>query len=275
MIKSLFFLFLIILIAPEIPAQSLSTYLGDEEILYAQTKQVNQFFRRFNCEESTEGIRYYPGDSLYHDNILREKYLNISFDLENQLLTDELKQSFLTDILKDETPVYLDFHGGEWVAEANSVFIYKGEEHRLSLFLQLQEEEVGSKWVITNIYFEPFSSLFSTGEPDEMKFLHPLSHELDFMNLIHIFRDSESIEQYAEKGYEPDYLTLFIYEIKKGNLTFKTVSTIKFHFFQISGWYFELSDFNRKSKNSGWLISKLASITPEEKELIMKYIYHD
>ena len=32
-------------------AQNVGNYLGDEKFMYAETKQVNQFFRRFNCEE--------------------------------------------------------------------------------------------------------------------------------------------------------------------------------------------------------------------------------
>ena len=52
-------------------------YLGDESALYAETKQVNQFFRRFNCEEALDGKRFYPKDSLYHNLSLRKQYLNI------------------------------------------------------------------------------------------------------------------------------------------------------------------------------------------------------
>jgi len=108
-----------------------------------------------------------------------------------------------------------------------------------------------------------------------MKFLHPMSHELDFMNLIHVFQDKNEVELYTSKEYHPDFLTLFIYEVKNGNLSFKTVQQVKFHFFQVPGWYFELTDFNRRSSNSGWLIANLLKINAEEKELMLKFIYHE
>jgi hypothetical protein len=42
---------------------SFSSFTGDELVFYAQTKQVNQFFRRFNAEEDVKGKRTYSGDS--------------------------------------------------------------------------------------------------------------------------------------------------------------------------------------------------------------------
>lgn len=272
--KLILILLILPLFAPETPAQSVGPLLGDEEILNAQTKQVNQFFRRFNCEESTEGQRFYEDDDLYRNPELREKYISILFDKENERMTDQLIEEFNQAVVDNE--YFLDFHGDGWFAEVSTVFLFNGVEKSLTLFLQLQEEPVGSKWVITNVYFQPFHEQFLRGEPEEMKFLHPLSHELDFMNLIKVFQnDRKTVELYTSREYKPDYLTLFIYELKRSTLQFKTVKGVKFHFFQIPGYYFELSDFIRKSNNSGWLISNLLPITEEEKELLMSYIYHE
>ena len=76
-----------------------------------------------------------------------------------------------------------------------------------------------------------------------------MSHELDFMNLRKAFADQDSVEQYIAKGFKPDFLTLFLYEIRRGKLKFQHVRDLKFHFFQIENWYFELSYFNRKGHN--------------------------
>ena len=54
------------------------------------------------------------------------------------------------------------------------------------------------------------------------------------------------------------------------------VQEVKFHFFQIDGWYFELSQFNRPGDNTGWLISNLVKIKNEsEKNLLRKYVYYE
>jgi len=273
--KFLIFLSVSLLFAGNLDAQSFNSLLGDESILNAQTKQVNQFFRRFNAEESTSGNRYYPGDKDYRNPDLRKKYLNILFDNQNASLTDPLKNSFINEVLNPGSPAFLNFHEGQWFAEVNTNFTYLGKEEPVTLYLKLEEENQGYKWVITNVYFRQFHEFFHNQNTGDQRFLHPLSHELDFMNLIRVFKDKEYVEQYTAKDYHPDYLTLFLYEFKKGNLLFKSVSTVKFHFFQIPGWYFELSEFNRPGTNAGWLISSILKLNDNDKDLLLKYLYHE
>jgi hypothetical protein len=103
-------------------------------------------------------------------------------------------------------------------------------------------------------------------------FLHPQSHELDFMNMHKALEDPGHIEYYASDDYRPDFLTLFFYQMKTGKLKFKEINSVKFHFFQIKNWYFELSWFNRNNENSGWLISNLKYVDDKtKKELIKSY----
>lgn len=272
-------LFLCISLIPAVVrSQAIGDFVEDETDLYTSTKQVNQFFRRFNGEEDLKGERYYPEDKDYRDPALRKKYLKNLFNNENTYLEDSLKEEFIDHLLDKDDPRFLEFHGGEWFAEVTTTFIYQGTEQFLTLFLQLEADTVGSKWVISRVYFEPFKRLFANQDSlrtSGQKFLHPMSHEIDFMNLVRTFSDKTSLEQYLAWKYQPDYLTLFIYEYKKGNLQFNTITKVKFHFFQIDGWYFELSDFNRKGYNTGWLISSLMKVNKEEKDVMIKYIYHE
>jgi hypothetical protein len=272
-------IFLFIALLPAfVRSQAIGDFVEDESDLYSSTKQVNQFFRRFNGEEDLKGERYYPEDKNYRNPSLRKKYLDNLFNNENTYLTAELKSEFINHLLDKQDPVFLEFHGGDWFAEVTTTFNYQGAERFLTLFLQLEDDTVGSKWVITNVYFEPFARIFANQDSlrsSGQQFLHPMSHELDFMNLVRTFADKTSLEQYLAWKYKPDYLTLFIYEFKKGNLQFNTVTKVKFHFFQVDGWYFELSDFNRKGYNTGWLVSSLMKINKEEKDVLKKYIYHE
>lgn len=272
-----FFLLLgFILMSWAVQAQGIGEYLGDESVLYAETKQINQFFRRFNGEEDQEGNRYYQGDKNYQSPQLREKYLKMLFDNQNPSLSNALKSEFVQKVNDKTKPVLLNFHGGEWFAEVNARFTYNGREENAILFLRLQEEKVGSKWILTNAYFAPFAKLFSSDTTGGVEFLHPMSHELDFMNLRKVFQENkEKVDQFTARGYQPDYLSILLYEIKNSNLRFKTVSNVKFHFFQIDGWYFQLSKFNRPGYNRGWLISDLVKVSPKERELLTKYIYYE
>ncbi|MCD4736487.1 MAG: hypothetical protein K8R53_10610 [Bacteroidales bacterium] len=247
----------------------------EESVFYAQTKQVNQFFRRFNGEEDRFGRRYYKGDSLYRDTNFRMMYLNMLFDKTSMSVPDNLKEEFINLAITDSLPFFLDFHGNHWFAELSTTFKYYNKKEKLILFLKLEKENLGYKWVLTNVYFDKFLKKFHKGEEGQVarSFLHPLSHELDFMNIHKAFDDLNYVEYYASKEYNPDYLSLLLYEIKQGNMKFESVDNLKFHFLQIKSWYFELSYFNRPDYNAGWLISKLFRINEKERKELLEFYY--
>jgi len=250
--------------------------MDDESKLYAQTKQVNQFFRRFNGEENEKGDRYYPTDRQYRNVKLRRKYLAMLFDGGNASFSNDLKGQFGKDVLDKDKPGVLDFHAPGWLAEVQTVFTVAGKDQPVTLFMELEPDHLGYKWVISKVYSDIFSTYFKRDTTKIGQFLHPMSHELDFMNLRKAFMNVDSVAQFASKHFVPDYLTLFLYEAKKGNIKFKYVSDVKFHFFQIEGWYFELADFNRPGYNTGWLISNLVKINSDtDKEALRKFIYHE
>lgn len=259
-------------------SQNIGDFVDDESDLYAETKQVNQFFRRFNGEEDVKGERYFEEDKDFRSRKVRKKYLPILFNLNEDYLNNALKEEFIEMVNDKHNPVYLDFHGGSWFAELKTIFNYNGVDRELFIFLELQQEKVGSKWIISNIYFEPFSTALEAQDTsvfNDKKFLHPLSHEIGFMNIFRVFNDPDSLEYYTKRSFKPDYLSLFLYEIKKGKLKFKTVSDLKFHFFQIDDWYFKLEYYNRTGYNTGWLITNLLKINQEEEKMLKQYIYHE
>jgi hypothetical protein len=246
----------------------------DESRLYAETKQVNQFFRRFNGEESEKGDRYFSKDKQYRNPKLRKKYLAGLFDLENTAMSRELMAQFAREVV--DKNLFLDFHGGGWFSEVHATFIMNGKEQAITLFMELEKHMAGKRWVINHVYGEMFEPFFQRDTTKVGQFLHPLSHELAFMNLRKAFNNPDSASQFVVKRFRPDHLTLFLYEMKKGNLKFKSVEDLKFHFFQINGWYFELSNFNRPGYNTGWLVSNLMRINNDsEKELLRKHLYYE
>ncbi len=142
--------------------------------------------------------------------------------------------------------------------------------------MELEKDHLGYKWVIRKAHVDQWEKYFERDTSKVGKFLHPMSHELDFMNIRKAFNNPDSISQFTAKKFEPDHLSIILYELKKGNLKFKSVESVKFHFLQINGWYFELSDFNRPGYNTGWLISNLVKIKNDsEKDILKRYLYHE
>lgn len=247
--------------------------MADESKLYAETKQVNQFFRRFNGEEDQKGERYYPKDKEYRSPNLRKQYLSMLFDASNTGISNDRKADFARDVIT--SPSFLDFHKGDWFAEVTALFVEKGEAKEFKLFMNIEKDGLGYKWVINNVWSQEYEDYMTRDTTGIGKFLHPMSHELDFMNLRKAMIDRDSVSQFVEKEYQPDYLTLFLYEIKKGVLTFKTVREVRFHFFQVKDWYFSISEFNRPGYNTGWLISDLVKVEDRDKDIMRKFIYHE
>ena len=242
----------------------------DERELYTMTKQMGQFINRFNYEEDQYGKRLYPNDPNYRNPQKRKDVLPLLFDLENPRTSGTLRDFFVEDLIKNNQ--YMEFLGGNWYSEVSAKFKWKGQTVDISMIMVLEKEGLGSKWILSNVFFSEFQKYFPQGEltDREKHFLHPMSHELDFMNIHKVFKDPDIVEYYASTDYQPDYLTLFFYEIKQGNLKFDHVESVKFHIFQIKNWYFEVSWFNRSGYNAGWLISNLIYLKDEEKSTLLK-----
>lgn len=249
---------------------SLGDVQVDEREFYTMTKQMGQFMHRFNYEEDPSGKRLYPGDKDYRDANKRKESIPLLFDFENPRTNGTMRDFFIEDITKKNQ--YMEFLGGNWFSEISAKFIWKGKEVDVSMIMAIEKEGLGSKWVLTNVFFSEFQKYFPQGELSEREkhFLHPQSHELDFMNIYKVFEDPQVVEYYASNDYTPDYLTLFFYEIKQGNLKFDHVESVKFHVLQIDNYYFEVSWFNRSGYNSGWLISNLVYLKDDEKEQLLK-----
>lgn len=247
---------------------------GSLEAFYAETKQVNQFFRRFNAEENLRGVKLSTRDSLYHNPQLREQFINLLFDRENNNISPLLKGAFIHDVTLPDEQKYLDFHGGEWFGEVVLRFTRGNNSVYVTLLMRLVKENLGSKWVIDDVRYNPYENLYVKDDKSSSRFLHPLSHELDFMNLDKVFTSSEHAGDYFKQGFEPCKLSIFLYELRNNYLKFEYVASLKFHFFQIDNWYFEISEFNRPGLNRGWLISNLIKLEDGQKESLVNYLYN-
>jgi hypothetical protein len=269
-------LFLIAALASTPAWAQLTDDMADETKLYAQSKQINQFFRRFNGEEDEKGRRYYPGDKQYRTSKLRKKYIGMLFDDSNLGMTSTLKVEFAKQVLDKEESSILNFHGSNWFSEVYATFILDGKPQPVTLYMELEKDHLGYKWVIQKVHASFLDSYFKRDTAKVGRFLHPLSHELEFMNLRKAFSNNDSISQFTVKRFAPDHLSVFLYSMKKGNLKFSHVDNVKFHFFQVDGWYFELANFNRSGYNTGWLISNLVKLNTEaDKTVLRRYLYHE
>ncbi|MEO9966504.1 MAG: hypothetical protein ABJF11_11980 [Reichenbachiella sp.] len=245
-----------------------------ESQLEASTKQINQFFRRFNGEEDEKGKRYYEGDKRYRDPALRRKYTPVLFDAQIARKDPETVKSFIKTVTDKRSPEYLDFHHDDWFAEVQTTFDYNGKRITGTLYMRLQQQGQGYEWIIEDVSFPVFNRWFDKDTTANKKFMHPMSHELGFMPLKKALKDNDHAEQFTAKNYETDFLSIFLFELNQGHLEFVSVKNVSFHFFAIDDYYFALSYFNRPGYNSGWLISGIVELAnQDEKQQMKDFIY--
>lgn len=264
---------LLVVMTGRVFAQSIGNVQMDEQSLYAMTKQMGQFINRFNYEEDQFGKKINPKNRNFRDNKQRRKSILTLFDKDYYSQHETVAQEFIKDVTNPDSAAYMEFLGGRWYSEVSATFTYNNKDVDMILILTLEKAGKGSKWVLTNVLTDIFTNKF-VDCPDTVRntnFLHPMSHEIDFMNIYKIFNDKNSIECYASSSYNPDFLTLFFYEVKNGRLKFKNVNSLKYHVMQIRNWYFEVSWIDRKGNNSGWLITNLVQMSEDDKNLILKY----
>lgn len=246
-----------------------------EEQLRASNKQMNQFFRRFNGEEDENGKRFYPSDRKHRDPALRKKYLPGLFDSQANQIDPEVARNFVRTITDKKSPLFINHRKDDWFAEVTTTFIFRGREISGLLYMRLQPQGQGYEWIIEDVAFDQFQKHFDKDTSENKKFIHPLSHELGFMTLRKALQGTDHAEQFTGRKFTPDFLSIFLYELNQGNMKFKTVKSVKFHFFAIDGYYFSLANFNRPGYNSGWLISSLIALDGEDQKQQMKnYIYN-
>lgn len=243
-----------------------------ENILKARTKQVTQFIRRFNSEESPDGKKLATTDPQYRNRELRLQYLPYLFDKQSDDIKRSTRKQFIRDVAEDGSPQWLDFHNPQWFAEVNARFTRYGETQEVILFLRLEPENLGYKWAIETVYLADYSKAFQTTDTTENAFLHPMSHEVDFMNLKKAFEQPEHVTQLATKEYTTDFRSIFFYELKQGQLQFDYIRQVKFHFLQVDNWYFELSKVEREGRNAGWLITQLMEVPESQKASLVQLI---
>ena len=236
-------------------AQFPSQITKNEELNFAlEVKQIDEFIERFNYQENTLLLEYvaenYPGKDLDRVSLLRSLFNQTNVDWDSALVEKFVKQ--MTNPLRPEV---IDFMEDNWYAAVECSVIFKGKVHTPTLILQIQQErDLSSKWIIRAVdadflHFPPKSN------PEH--FLNPISHSTDFMGLSKAMRNKGHLPDYAYGDFQPDLLSVYLYEVMRGNIQFIQVNTITYHFLQVEGWIFQVRRHLRNSRNSGWLIDKL------------------
>jgi len=246
-------------------AQSLKDGFN-EEFLKMRVKQLDEFVKRFNYETDIEG-----NPIADRNNVQKRKgYIISLFDYE--LLINKSNDSlqkynqFLDAVANPNAPVFLNYHDSNWYAVADCKVKLNGKLTKLRLVLQTEKDKKQNEhWVIRSVRAD-FLSL-QPKKVDDSKFISPVSHELNFMDLHKITTEERAnIVHYAPEDFQVDERNVFFYLIKTGQLQIEHVERIVYHFLQVPGFIFTVQHIERDSNNVGWLTSNLMPQTLTQKK---------
>ncbi len=261
-------------------AQYFSNYDPGDETFSRKIKIIDEFIDRFNGRDS----------SLFKTAAKNKQYLFTRgrqivslFNLENTSFTDKdtSLKIFFKLVMNSEHPVYLSFNDTDWYAEAQGIFLLNGKLVEMPLIMNVKSQgDEWSKWMIAGVgnmvpSNEPMPSVSANMKNKSVQYISSSAYAMNFVELHNVFTNDMAPGYFFDPAILNTYkVRQFAASIKSGQLKFRYVKKISFHFYHVNGWIFTVDQFNRKSLNSGWLISSIQKVTVGEKEVALKKLLY-
>lgn len=233
-----------------------------EERLIVKVAHIEEFIERFNFEEGSYFHNYVQ--ATYPDqNIDRKIVVTSLFNQRDRLQEKSHSQEFVIAVNSQERPLKLDFNDAMWYATVPLTLHTNSKDFEAILTLEVQlNEDYSAEWVIAGVK----SDLLPNPEEDITFFIKPSSHSTYFPELREVAKSPLRLKQVISERHAYSSLLLFEKLLGLESINSLSISTnITYHFLQIPGWIFKVSNFNQDdSLNSGWLISDLQKVSSFE-----------
>lgn len=230
----------------------------------ASIKLVDEFFERFNGEELRADV----------DKDNRFTHLLLLFDISQfSSPTDERfikAQSLINTIISKNISII--FEDTTWFAKAVCHAKLNGKAVNFTLYLRVENRhEDLYKWSITRAEGDIFKP--SNLTLNNKIFLSPNDHNVDFLSLKRATGEMhKDVINYASQHIKWDETSVFFVLVEMGLLKIEYVQPLYFEFYQVPGYMFSITEFDRNNGNSGWLINDFNTITIKEKNERIKYL---
>lgn len=246
------------------------TEVLDSDYLQLRVKTIEDFINRFNYSQDAHGNFLEYHDSLRNDRVkeilylfskklLKENYKNCILDnMLNDTSKNNVIKTFIDTVTKTKHNKYIDLVDTEWYAEIiyNASYFKKKEPVTLFMSLKYDDEFAGISWFVDSC-----RASFLKIIPDDTLRVSPVSHNMNFMHVSKLMKyNYRNISSIASKKFRSDILSILFYEIYNKRLILNNIDNVKFHFKQISGFYFVVEELKSEEQHSGWLITKINKI---------------
>lgn len=252
--------------------------------------QLDEFIHRFN-NDSSSGIRRYYLAHHRRWNKSREQLIRSLFNYTTQNWDSLQLAHFIRRVTDPQQPDSLGFLQAHWYAEATCAFVYNAVPVEAQLILRIQSNPDGTaQWVIAAVkpgfaigpeWGVPGASgrmgpLASTGGKGPAsgdlpvrrteRFIQPAANETYFAELQRDFADKRRLTGLFDKRFfERRYSGGFYQALLSDRIRFVAVKKLRYHCLQVHDWIFTVENFERATRNSGWLITSIREASGEER----------
>lgn len=249
-------------------AQVIGGLLNDD-LYNTRVKLVDEFFDRFNGKEFRPDIKKDSEDAGLKNLLV---LFNASMFKSTQDSVFIEAKTFARKVIEDS--IKINYKDSVWIAKATCHGKFKSKSVDFTLYLNVENRRGKLyKWVIAKAEGDIFK--LTPSAEKETIMLMPDDHETNFMSLHRITTEKDDyILNYKQKNYSVDQTAVFYTLVNAGLLDIEYVKSLDFLFFQVPGYKFTVSHFERESYNAGWLIGSLKKISEEEKSKFLNYIYN-
>ena len=247
-----------------------------------KVKQFSEFIGRFNFQKDFMNQDIDPG---FESIIKRNDYIMLLFNHKDERLdtwTDDdtyqiLVSMFVHEICSDS--IYIERFSENIYAELTCQVNINGKDQEINLLLR-QEFDNGLKWAVISVdhsfnmgmeyqYVKPDD----TNNDKSKNYIPPYSNETNFIDLEVLFNDHKNLDNLSSRDCVRGNMNGFYTMIRTGALKYKHVKSIHYHILDIPGWILVITNFQRNTDNSGWLISDLLLIDDFSDYFYKKYSY--
>lgn len=247
-----------------------------------KVKQFSEFIDRFNFQKDFMNNDIGPE---FESVITRNDYILLLFNHEDKRLDPEVKDDtyqihadmFIREICSDS--IYIDRLSENIYAELTCLVNMNGKDEEINLLLR-QEFDNGLKWAIISVDHRfdngdvNRQNKFDDADSDEtINYIPPYSNETNFIELKMLFNDHKNLDNLSSKDCVKENLNGFYNLIRNGLIKYHHVKSIKYHILDIPGWILVVTNFQRNTDNSGWLVSDLLLVDDVSNYFTNKYAY--
>ena len=264
--KRIVFLFMVVIQLYSMPilAQTGVFELLNRDQYMAKVKLVDEFFARFNGEETRKDL-----GPEYAD---RESGVLLLFDIAKFKSKADSNfiaaKTFAHNVA--ENGIKINFEDDNWFAKIMCHGKLAQKKVTFNMILCVEERDSAMyRWAISDVEGDIFNN--SRDKAHKEFFIMPNDNEQFFMSVRKMTTEAyKFIDDYVRQSYHADALSTFLALVRSNQLKIEAVSNVEFIFLQVPNYVFCVKYFERESKNAGWLIDSFYKIQNEEKEQIIK-----